>query len=552
MSRWRAASLIAVHLLMIGHILQWWAQGRTISPVEPSEAMYTLNRGYLNAGFIFFALAILSTLVLGRFFCGWGCHLVAYQDLCTWLLRKIGIKPKPFRSRILVLVPLALAIYMFVWPTAYRWFAGSPVPAITNHLTTTAFWTTFPGVGVALLTFAVCGFFIVYILGAKGFCTYACPYGGFFGLADQVAVGRIRVTDDCEHCGHCTAVCSSNVRVHEEVARFGMVVDPGCMKCMDCISVCPNDALYFGLSLPPILNRKPAMDDRKFQISNLKSEISEITSSIAQSPNRQITKSPNRKYDFSLTEELLMIVTGLFSLFAFRGLYGQIPLLLAMAMAVITAFLAVKFLHLLRSANVKLQNFQLKIGGRMTRTGWVFAAAALTIFAFAAHSSAVQYRTSREAVAKALMGAGRFAEARTELSAILESQGESAAVLAQLGIAELQTGETEPGLKHLRRALELDSALSETRYNLAVALLSLGRVPEATALLERLVADEPKMAETRYNLAVAVFMSGRPADALPHAREALRLAPDDVQARDFLAVILEELSQVPGTSKSEP
>ena len=25
-----------------------------------------------------------------------------------------------------------------------------------------------------------------------------------------------------------------------------MVVDPGCMKCMDCVSVCPNDALYFG------------------------------------------------------------------------------------------------------------------------------------------------------------------------------------------------------------------------------------------------------------------------------------------------------------------
>ncbi len=31
-----------------------------------------------------------------------------------------------------------------------------------------------------------------------------------------------------------------------------MVVDPGCMKCMDCISVCPNDALYFGFGKPTI------------------------------------------------------------------------------------------------------------------------------------------------------------------------------------------------------------------------------------------------------------------------------------------------------------
>src|SRR5688572_28533220 len=67
----RAAVLIGVHLLIAAHLLHWWWKGRTISPVEPSEAMYTLNQGHLNAGFIFFALAILSTLIFGRFFCGW-------------------------------------------------------------------------------------------------------------------------------------------------------------------------------------------------------------------------------------------------------------------------------------------------------------------------------------------------------------------------------------------------------------------------------------------------------------------------------------------------
>ena len=29
------------------------------------------------------------------------------------------------------------------------------------------------------------------------------------------------MTDACEHCGHCTVVCTSNVRVHEEVRDFG-------------------------------------------------------------------------------------------------------------------------------------------------------------------------------------------------------------------------------------------------------------------------------------------------------------------------------------------
>ncbi len=90
------------------------------------------------------------------------------------------------------------------------------------------------------LTFLVCGFAAVYFLGAKGFCTYACPYGAVFAAADRVAPMRIRVTDACEGCGHCTAVCTSNVLVHQEVRDYGMVVDSGCMKCRDCVSGLPQ------------------------------------------------------------------------------------------------------------------------------------------------------------------------------------------------------------------------------------------------------------------------------------------------------------------------
>src|SRR6188472_2966595 len=87
-SRWRAAALILLNLFMIAHIIQWRFTGRTVSPIEPSETMYTLQNGFVNAGFIFFSLAILATLVFGRFVCGWGCHILALQDLCGWLLKK--------------------------------------------------------------------------------------------------------------------------------------------------------------------------------------------------------------------------------------------------------------------------------------------------------------------------------------------------------------------------------------------------------------------------------------------------------------------------------
>src|SRR5882672_4050836 len=121
MSRRRAAVLIAVHLLVAIHVTHWYITGRTLTPVEPSETMQTLrSEARLNAGCIFFAAAILSTLIVGRFFCGWGCHIVALQDLCTWILRRLGITPKPFRSRLLLFMPLAAAVFMFVLPTLAR------------------------------------------------------------------------------------------------------------------------------------------------------------------------------------------------------------------------------------------------------------------------------------------------------------------------------------------------------------------------------------------------------------------------------------------------
>ncbi|MCA9312072.1 MAG: 4Fe-4S binding protein, partial [Phycisphaerales bacterium] len=271
MGRRRAAVLIAVHLLILAHIIHWLATGRTLSPVEPSESMETIETGLVNAGAIFFLLAILSTLIFGRFFCGWGCHIVALQDLCGWLMKKCGVRPVPFRSRLLPLIPIILAFYMFLWPTLLKgviepaldtaWPAAraalGPLPGVPtefrNELVQEDYWATFPTIAVAIPFLLICGFATVYFLGAKGFCTYGCPYGGIFSPVDRIAPGRIIVDHDkCEGCGHCTAVCTSNVRVHEEVRDYGAVVDPGCMKCLDCVSVCPKEALFLGFGAPAI------------------------------------------------------------------------------------------------------------------------------------------------------------------------------------------------------------------------------------------------------------------------------------------------------------
>lgn len=567
-SRWRAAALIALNLLMIAHVIQWRIMGTTVSPIEPSETMFTLQQGAINAGFIFFTLAILATLIFGRFVCGWGCHILALQDFCAWLLKKMGLVPKPFRSRLLLFVPLIAGLYMFVWPTVSRAISKPDteplIPEFTNHLVTTNFWATFPPLAVAIPFLFICGFVTVYFLGSKGFCTYACPYGGFFAFADRVAPGKIRVTDACNQCGHCTATCTSNVVVHAEVKQYGMVVDPGCMKCMDCISVCPNDALYFGFGKPAVA----------------------------------VTKSIKKNYSLTWPEEIVAAVVFLGSLLALRGVYSLVPFLMALGSAAVTTFLVLKTWRLLRTKDLSFYRFNLKSGGRLQMAGWAFLGFALLWIGVTAHSGWVRYHefegnrsfqklqipdelalaqidpdpwlgsADRERVndgKKHFQGAAKFG---------LFDNGE---VLAKLGWFEYLSGEAEQSVESLRRAAarqegqakalslyyrgtilnrlglyeqartDLDQALTErpdlilAREEKGEALWQLGRKEEAISVWTDALQRNGRLVLAQNQLAGAAASQGRTAEAMTFSRRADQITPNDPRYHWMLGLRLKNI-----------
>lgn len=359
----RAWVLLGVNLLILAHIAWWLWRRSALAPMELSEGMSFAKEGVVNAGLLLFAVAGLATLIFGRFFCGWACHLVALQDGSRWLLHRLGLRPAPFRSRALRWIPLAAFAYMFLLPFALRWWEGIPHPGVTRfEWTTSAFWRTFPGWGVGILTFLICGFGLIWFLGAKGFCTYACPYGALFGAADAFAPGRIRASDACEGCGHCTAVCSSNVRVHQEVREFGMVTDPGCMKCMDCVSVCPQGALSFGFGAPPAFAKRRA-------------------------------PAAARPPALPWGQDLTLLAVAAVSFFVLRDLYGAIPFLLAVGLGVASAWLASQLWMLLRDRQARFSIWVLKRDGALRRAGAVFLALGVLWAGFLVHAGVLRART---------------------------------------------------------------------------------------------------------------------------------------------------------------
>lgn len=536
-SRWRAFALITLTLLMVAHVIQWLLMEKTVSPIEPSESMFTLQSGAVNAGFIFFSLAILATLIFGRFVCGWGCHIVALQDFCGWLLKKFGLKPKPFRSRLLVFVPLIVALYMFVYPTFARYLAkpkNEPLfPQFTNHLITTEFWATFPPYYVAIPFLFICGFMTVYFLGQKGFCTYACPYGGFFALADKVAPGKIRVTDACNQCGHCTAVCTSNVLVHAEVKEYGMVVDQGCMKCMDCVSVCPNDALYFGFGKPAI----------------------------------GVEKKIKKNFSLTWAEEIAAAVVFAASYFAVWNVYQLVPMLMALGIATVTTYLALRSWRLFRSKDLSFYRYNLKSAGKIKTAGWGFLAFSLIWIGLNIHSGVVLYNESvgnsafeklqiPDELALAQLNPSQWLSANDKKYIAAGKEHFQTArkiglftnpdISPKLAWFEYLSGNSPEAVNLLGTGAEYQKGQAKalSLYYRGAILNRAGRYEEAIKSLDESLAERPDLITALEEKGESLWKLGRKDEAVAVWREAVKQNPNLPIANSFLAGALPEESSI--------
>lgn len=500
--KWRIASLVLVHVAIAVHVAHSRMAERTLSALEVSESLEAVHTGLVTAGAVLMAVLVLSTLLFGRWFCGWGCHVLAMQDLAEWMLRKVGIHPRPVRSRFLLLVAPGAALYLFVWPVLARAFEGTPQPGLQwseQAMVSSDPWRNMPGLFIGMVTFAVCGFVIVYFLGSRSFCRYACPYGAIFGAMDRFAPGRIVATGECTQCGVCSTVCPSGIDVSRNILEHGMVTSPDCFKDLDCVTACPKQALSFSFTKPPWW--------------------------------RKLLAGRTERYDLTLGEELVAAAAFVPSLVVLRGLYDAVPFLLSLGLAGIVAYCAVLSWRLLRKRWVRVWGRALKADGRVTRTGWGFSAAMVLLAAVMAHSGVVRYHEVRGQWAFVQAGdPDQAARAMHHLQAAgrigLVRPGSIDRRLASL---YLLRDEPSAALPHLRRVLDHAPEDADAWVRLASVADRLAAGGDADGAIEvwsEVAAHHPSDAAAQRALGALLGRQGRLDDAAEHLERALALEPD--------------------------
>ncbi len=469
-SKWRAGTLISVYVLFGIHIIHWKIAKSTLAPLELNEVLYTVHQGIVTAGFIFMAITLIATLIFGRFFCSWACHILALQDFSVWLLQKMHIKPMHIKSRAMFLIPIAALFYLFVWPQIVRIYNGVPMPSfrvLTDKdgwasFVTTDYWRNLPSIPIIILTFFAAGFVVVYLLGSRGFCSNVCPYGVVYGLADKIAPGKIKLTgnvNQCAGCTACTAACTSHILVHKEIKEFGKVVNSNCLKDLDCVTACPKDILHFGFTKPSF--------------------------------GKSLPKAERTAYSFTLFEELQLAFFTIAYILIYRGLYDTIPFLLGLGLAVVLGYFTVMFIRLFTTEYVHVAKFVLRQGGSMKQAGKIYASTLSLVILFTVHSAYIHYHSYvGEALYNQIVVAGKDVK-------LVSDSKETQATL-------------EDALSHLQKAdsYGIYTPLSLNR-ELAAIYIFKKDMPAAKIQLQEMLTKNPKDIEARLRIAKLLYVDGK-------------------------------------------
>ncbi len=234
----------AVVLLTLSFIIGGFVLGALPNPIQPINQLLLALRGIgvnvtLVPMIIALGLLLLSTLVVGRAFCGYACPLGAMQELLSHFKFKasaagqqsvkgaVAVSERAAKYIRVVVLAVLVAITL-IWGIAiiqltspflgFRVFVQPGIVAIA--------------IPVAMLAAIAVASVFVY----RPWCRLACPFGTLAWATSKFSKYKLHRTAACTDCGLCEKVCPVG-----EAARGSSKAS--CFLCNRCVEVCPKGAI---------------------------------------------------------------------------------------------------------------------------------------------------------------------------------------------------------------------------------------------------------------------------------------------------------------------
>lgn len=195
-------------------------------------------------------LWLVSTLVLGRGFCSWGCFYGGWDDGFSRLRKRPFIRNineiwrwMPFA----VLIMVALTAALTLIPTYCDWIC--PFKAVTEFEKVTSVESAAKA-GIFLSLFVGLVVILPAMTKKRTQCSFLCPLGAVNSLSNKVTPFTVKVDKEaCNECFKCVEVCPLFALTKEDIKEGK--VSMFCSKCGKCVDACSKNAIHYSIKGVP-------------------------------------------------------------------------------------------------------------------------------------------------------------------------------------------------------------------------------------------------------------------------------------------------------------